>query len=595
MVNYSKREDIGVIEFNDADSRVNLLSHANLDALTHIIDRITEQKNPVKSLFFVSKKDNIFIAGADIKELTEIHTREQALELCKKGQGLFNKIEGLGLPTFAVVNGACIGGGLELALSCRYILSTDNKKVRFGLPEAKLGIIPGFGGIHRLIHRIGLHSANSLIFSGKLINAREALGLKLTSRIIPESQQFSYKKLISTPRSNSYKALNGKIREEAERHERGILADKIIQKQAKNSLSAYLLRGKYKNYNWIDNHFNRECSIKRCAIAGAGTMGRGIAYLISSEMDMSVALRDLDNIVLKKALTHIKRIYNDAVKRGLLHAAEAKDKLGYIMFGNGRLDEIDIVIEAVTEDIAAKKDFFAKIESELRKDCIITSNTSCISINELAISLKRPENFLGIHFFNPAYKMKLVEVIPSEFTDKSTLQRTMVFLQRLRRIPIIVKDSPGFLVNRMLLPYLNEALSMLQEGYLAEDIDAAMLWFGMPVGPLQLLKDIGIGVAYRASRILEDGFGPRLRISKMLAGLFDQDKALNTKKSAYNLSKPPFLKKKLYQEIISKLLFPMRREARLCLEEKIVDDREIIDLALLLGIGFPGSKRIWES
>ena len=195
MVNYSKREDIGVIEFNDTDSKVNLLSRANLDALTHIIDRIIEQENPLKSLFFVSKKEDIFIAGADIKELAEIRTREQALELCRKGQELFNKIEGLDFPTFAVVNGACIGGGLELALSCRYIFSTNNKKVRFGLPEIKLGIVPGFGGIHRLIHRVGLRSANSLIFSGKLINVKEALDLDLISRIIPEPQQFCYKKL----------------------------------------------------------------------------------------------------------------------------------------------------------------------------------------------------------------------------------------------------------------------------------------------------------------------------------------------------------------------------------------------------------------
>ena len=591
MVNYSKREDIGVIEFNDTDSRVNLLSHANLDALTHIIDQITEQKNPVKSLFFVSKKENIFIAGADIKELAEIRTREQALELCKRGQDLFNKIEGLDFPTFAVVNGACVGGGLELALSCRYILSTNNKKVRFGLPEVKLGIIPGFGGIHRLIRRVGLRGANSLIFSGKLINAKEALDLNLTSQIIAESRQFCHRELSSVRRPIYHKVSNWKMTEEIEKYEREILADKILQKQAKNSFSSYLLAGKYKNHNWTGNGFNKKCSINRCAIAGAGTMGRGIAYLISSEMGMPVVLREIDNAVLKKARIYIKRVYNDAFKRGLLYAAEARDRFGCITFGNGRLKETDMVIEAVTEDVAVKKDLFAKIEPESREDCIIVSNTSCISINELARSLKRPENFLGVHFFNPAYKMKLVEVVPSGLTNKSVLQRTMLFLQRLGRIPIIVKDSPGFLVNRMLLPYLNEALSMLQEGHSTEDIDTAMLWFGMPVGPLQLLNDIGIGVAYKASKILEDGFGPRLRMSKMLTC---QDKPLNTKKTAYNLRKPPFLKSRLYQEIINRLLFPMQREAKLCLEEKVVEAREIIDLALLLGIGFPSSKRIWE-
>ncbi len=594
MVNYSKREDIGVIEFNDTDSKVNLLSRANLDALTHIIDRIIEQENPLKSLFFVSKKEDIFIAGADIKELAEIRTREQALELCRKGQELFNKIEGLDFPTFAVVNGACIGGGLELALSCRYIFSTNNKKVRFGLPEIKLGIVPGFGGIHRLIHRVGLRSANSLIFSGKLINVKEALDLDLISRIIPEPQQFCYKKLNSSMwRPVHREEPDRKLTDEIEKHEREILADKILQEHAKNSFSAYLLASKYKNYKWADNGTDRECSVNRCAIAGAGAMGRGIAYLVSSEMGISVDLREIDKAALKKARLYIKRVYDDAVERGLLRPAEARGRFKCIAFGNGCLKEADIVIETVTEDIATKKSLFAKTEPELRKNCIIASNTSCISINELAKSLERPENFIGVHFFNPAYKMKLVEVVPSELTDRSVIERTMLFLQRLRKIPVIVKDSPGFLVNRMLLPYLNEALFMLQEGHSAEDIDAAMLWFGMPVGPLRLLNDIGIGVVYRASRILEDGFGSRLRMSKMLEELFDQGKSLNAKNITHDLRKTPFLKSKLYQDIVSRLLFPVQREARLCLEEKVVETKEIVDLALLLGVGFPGSKRIW--
>ena len=591
MVRYYKNDNIGIIEFNDPDVKVNLLSHANIDALKHIIDRIIENDGSIKALFFISAKKNTFIAGADIKELAAIRTKEEALQMCRKGQDLFNKIESLARPTFAVVDGACIGGGLELALSCNYILATKNKKVKLGLPEKKLGITPGFGGSRRLAKKIGARKADYLIDTGMLIDSKEAKRLNMVDRIISESEQFFYQKLIKICRYHRRKPrkfilAESKTNAELDKSEGEVLAEKILREPAINSLSSFLLVSKYRNYPWLEDINEKTLPIEYCAVIGAGTMGKGIAYLLSSGLDLQVGLREINKHALKKARLDIRNMYRDAIKRNILYKNEAMSKLRNISFGNARLSGKDLVIESATEDISAKKAIFAGLEQELSKDCILSTNTSCLSVEGLAKSLKHAERFLGTHFFNPAYKMKLVEVVPTKFTSCAVLQTVIEFLQRLKRIPIIVKDSPGFLVNRMILPYLNEAIFMLEDGFSAEEIEATMLEFGMPMGPLGLLREIGLDVAYKASKILEYNFGSRMRVSERLKDVNSvQGLALN--KGGSRLS--------LEQNILERLLHPIRREAGLCLEERVVANREIIDLALLLGIGFPSSKRIWKN
>jgi len=584
MVSYLKRDDIGIVEFNDPGSKVNLLSSGNLAALKRIIRRVIRIEKSIRALFFISGKRGIFIAGADIKELAAIRTKEEARRMCSRGQDLFNEIERLAMPTFAVVDGACIGGGLELALSCDYILATKNKKVRLGLPEVTLGIAPGFGGPHRLAERIGTKKRDALINTGRLITAMEARRLNLVDRIIPESKQFLYQGLLDIHRQRKAAAWpferGNKNRVRLDRLEREDLAEKILKEPARNSLSSYLLVDRYKGYS---RRRPGGLPIRHCTILGAGTMGRDIAYLISSEADLPVSVKDISKKGLKTAGSHIKGIYKDAVKRGILDHDKARSGFKNISFDkNGLFKDTDIVIESITEDTSLKKSVFAEIEQALAGDCILATNTSCISVEELSKSLKNAGRFLGMHFFNPAYKMKLVEVVPTRFTSRKALERSIDFLRRLRRIPIIVKDSPGFLVNRMLLPYLNEAIFMLQDGFSPKDIEAAMLGFGMPMGPLQLLKEIGLEVAYKASRILEEGFGARMRVPDMLK-----------ERSIQGLTRRASFTTRPSQDIVDRLLRPMRREAGLCLEEGVVDNREIIDLALLLGAGFPRSKRIW--
>ena len=547
---------------------MNLLSKENFKQLESIIDSIATNKDELRALFFTSRKKNIFIAGADIKELAAMRTEKEVRSFCQNGQRLFRKIASLKMPTFTIVDGACVGGGMELALSCDHILATTNKRVKIGLPEVKLGISPGFGGPHRLREKIGSKRANSLMDKGELVSAKEAKELGIIDKIIPESKKYDYKNLAKSPVRPRRSDLNPTY--EVEAREIKLVIDKIFQKPAQNALSSYLLVDKYKGRELLNP------SLKRCSVIGAGTMGRGIAYLISLKTGLPVDITDTGKDILKKASSHVKSVYRNAVTKGILCNSEARSCLKKINFGDPLSRDTDIVIESITEDALKKKILFGQIEKSLRKDCIIATNTSCIPIEELSKSLRNAERLIGMHFFNPAYKMKLVEVIPTRFTSKEVLDSTIGFLRSLKRIPLVVKDSSGFLVNRMILPYLNEALFMLKKGFKAEEIENAMLDFGMPMGPLRLLEEIGHDVAHKASKILEDSFGSRMNV---------RGRTSNIKCSRPNLEQ---------RDLEQRLLQPIRREAELCLKEGIVDSREVIDLALLSGIGFPRSRRIWE-
>ncbi len=571
MVTYRENNNIGIVEFNDPDSKVNVLSRSNLDTLRAIIDKITGEE-AIKALFFVSGKQGIFLAGADIKELAMIRTKEDALELCKKGQELFNKIEILPMLTFVIADGACVGGGMELALACDYIIATRNKKVRFGLPEIKLGIVPGFGGPHRLERKIGATVAGHLIDTGRVIDAKEAMSSGLVDRIISKSKRFSYQTILRACNSKR----NLKNMPDRDKEERRVLAEKILQDDARNALSSYLLVSRYKE----KSYFDATQRIKRPVVVGAGTMGRDIAYLINSKTGLPVSLKDKDRAVLKAAKAYVRGVYKEAVERGIFSRGDAALRFKSMSFGRTSLNKADILIESITEDVLIKKELFADIEKRLHRDAVLASNTSCICLEELSKSLKEADRFLGVHFFNPAYKMRLVEVIPTRFTSKGVMERVVDFLRRLDRIVIVVKDSPGFLVNRMLLAYLNEAVFMLQDGFAPEDIDSVMLEFGMPVGPMRLIEDIGPSVAYKAGKILEDNFGSRLRAPDALKDGF--------------VSIGPSCKKASSNDMVGRLLRPMKREAGLCLKEGVADNREIIDIALMLGAGFPRKKRIWK-
>lgn len=641
---------IALLTFDLMDRKVNVLTSLVMDELDRLLDTITARGN-IKALVFVSGKESGFIVGADVAEIRDVTDSSKGEELSKKGQRIFSKIESLPFPTVAAVHGPCMGGGLELALACTYRVISNDKRTVLALPEVKIGIIPGFGGTQRLPRLIGLANSLDMILTGRSIHPHQAkkLGLAdevtykeiLLSRAVATAQKaigkprpkkirarrpFAIRLMESNPftRLAIYRAAKKNILKETRGNypaplaaleavrvglsrgleygynaESRLLGSLIGTEVSKNLISVFYLSEALKK-----DTSPSAVTITNAGVIGAGVMGGGIARLFA-EKGISVRIKDINTKAVGAGLKAAADIFRKRAKKGILTDIEARDGMDRI---TGTTDysgfsRVDIAVEAVVENMEIKKSVLHEFEKASAESAIFASNTSSLSITEMAVDSKRPDKVVGMHFFNPVEKMPLVEVIKGKTTSRETIAAVESLSRRLGKLPVLVNDGPGFLVNRILMPYLGEAVRMLEEGGRIDEIDNALLNFGMPMGAFILLDEIGIDIAHKVAYILHQGPGERVKPSLLLAALAKEGylgkkngRGFYRYKGRERKGPDPAIYKLIArrgdarfaeQEIIERAVLLMIKEAVLCLEEKIIERPDMLDAALIFGIGFP--------
>lgn len=644
---FSVKNHVGILTFDAQDAKVNILSEKALREFAGHLDRIRQDKS-LKALFLTSAKKKIFIAGADIKEIQSISNAAEGEKKSLAGHMILSELEDLPIPSVALINGACLGGGLELALACTYRFAGHSEDVKIGLPEVKLGIFPGFGGTFRLPRRTGLQKGIELIVQAKILDGGRALsacvvdGLAADSLLFDTALEFlqkinfqkgknriprqttagklleetapgralirksARKAILDLTRGNypaPLKALDVILdnwrapRQEAIDREAREFGKIVADGSYKNLIHVFYLTERYKKEKWTDAPPR---PVAQCGVLGAGIMGGGIAQLTSSE-SLQTRLKDVNPESILLGLRSARKVYVKAVQRRKLLKAEAETRLGYILptLDYSGFDRCDFVIEAVVENLEVKKKVFAELAAVTRPDAILASNTSSLPVSRMADAVKNPERVGGMHFFNPVDKMPLVEVIRAEKTSEETIASIVEFSRRLKKTPVVVKDSPGFLVNRLLMPYLNEAGFLFEEGESPDRVDRVLLDFGMPMGAFWLLDEIGLDVADKVGHVLHDAFGDRMKPCATLGqmaqkkwlgkktgrGFFihEKDKRRLNPELAIPLSKGP----RTDEEIVRRCLSVMINEAARCLEDGVVRSAPDVDIAMILGAGFP--------
>ncbi len=652
---YKEENNIGYITFDAPDAKVNVLSGVVLVALDKILNDL-KNVSALKAIVIQSAKSGIFIAGADIKEIENITEVEDGKLKAQAGQQVFNKLADLPTPTVAVIDGAALGGGCELALACRYRIATFNDKVRIGLPEVNLGFVPGFGGCVRMPRLIGLQQALKLIVSATPVSSSAALKIGLVDRLYPsngladrvlefvdEIAKEPKRRIFKRPALKGFDAFLEKTSlgqillfsqtiKSVKKATKGfypapLKAVEVIRKTqyldrttaldiestafaqlavslvSKNLVKLYYLTEKYKKLSVPGAEDLKPMPIVKAAVVGAGIMGGGIAQLLSSR-GVWARLKDINHDAIAKGLKAAYDVYAQALKRKKMKPADVSVKMAMI---TGTVDysgfaDADIAIEAVVENMDIKKKVFTDLSNVLSDKAILASNTSSLSVTEMAKATKDPSRVIGFHFFNPVHRMPLIEIITTEYTSKQTLVTTLEFAKRLGKTPVIVKDAPGFLVNRILLGYINEASRLLEEGGSVAGIDKIATDFGMPMGPFLLSDEVGLDVGVKVLHILEAGLGERFKALSIF------DKIIAKKLLGKKTGKGFYIHGKVRQlnpeiqvllksgslindkEAIDRMIYIMVNEAAMILQEGVVDGADAVDIGMIFGTGFPPSK-----
>jgi 3-hydroxyacyl-CoA dehydrogenase/enoyl-CoA hydratase/3-hydroxybutyryl-CoA epimerase len=632
------RREIGddhvcVLTFDRPESGANIFDAVTLNELNEHLDFV-ENDSSLRGLIITSAKKSIFVAGADLKTLLKQAQTGDLRAFIAEGQRILNRLAELRIPTAAAIHGACAGGGYEVTLACDHRVASDDPSTRIGLPETTLGLIPAWGGCTRLPRLIGADRAADVILKGKLYSAQEALKLGLVDEVAPRDQlvDLARKKLRDGKRKPSpAPKIDQEIPVPRNHNPAPARAIEVIKKGLFSSaqqspafeLDAIVDLGKTESTrNLIRNFFLAEKykkgsakipaqKVVHAAVIGAGVMGSGIAQWLSSR-GVTVILRDIAREQIDRGLANIEKIYADAVKRGLMSAEKAREGRARIVASTAPMElrDVQFVIEAASEKVEIKKEIFRELAMQAGPKTIVATNTSALSVSELADATVSPEHVIGLHFFNPVSRMKLVEVVIAKQTSEETRERSLAFARQIGKLPVIVRDSPGFLVNRVLFPYLLDAAELFESGVNADKIDNALLQWGMPMGPLRLIDEIGVDIAVDIGNTLERAYGLRdhvptvllwLRDGQMLgrktgAGFYKYDGKTQTPNDSLEKwrrsdASAPSSKQTSGEgdesTLSRRLVFLMVNEAARCVEEKVVDSPEDADYGMILGAGFP--------
>jgi 3-hydroxyacyl-CoA dehydrogenase/enoyl-CoA hydratase/3-hydroxybutyryl-CoA epimerase len=644
-------DGICLLTFDRPESGANIFDAPTMQNLSEHLDAI-EKDSSLRGVIVTSAKKSIFIAGADLKTLLKQAQTGEMRAFIAEGQKVFNRLTALSVPTVAAIHGACAGGGYEITLACDYRVASNDPATKIGLPETTLGLVPAWGGATRLPRLIGADAAAEVILKGKLYGADEALKLGLVDEVTTREQ------LLEAARKKL-----GEGKREAATMKSGIAAAapkesgnaaparayEIIRRSGDSSIDESLSReldaiselgATDATQNLIRNFFladkYRKGSAKtapekitHAAVIGAGIMGSGIAQWLSSR-GVTVILRDVDSQAIDRGLANIEKTYADAVKRGLMSAEKAQEGRARIVASTQPvvMRDVQIVIEAASEKLEIKKKIFADLAATTPPNAILATNTSALPIGELATATGSQDRVVGLHFFNPVSRMKLIEVVVGRQTSDEVRDRALAFARQVGKLPVVVRDAPGFLVNRVLFPYLLEAAELFQSGVGAEEIDRALLQWGMPMGPLRLIDEIGIDITVDIADTLEKAFGARdsapeilrkMYAAKMLGrksggGFYQYEGKQQTPNQALqewrghserseaepnaveeprgatsNVAErgPSTSLRSAQDDIANRLTFLMVNEAARCLEEKVAATPEDADYGMVLGTGFP--------
>lgn len=606
-----------------ANSSANVLSEQVLREFEQILT--TLEAAPPSGVIIYSGKDSGFVMGADLNEFQNIETAEQAYELIRVGQDVFTRVENLRCPTVAVLNGFALGGGLELAMACKYRLALANRKPVIGFPEVQLGLHPGFGGTVRSVRIAGVRAAMELMLTGNPIRVEKARAQGFIDGIVTAEEwreaaievltsgraartASAADKLLNLPFTRPFvaTALRKQVAKRARREhypapyaiidlwlrhgaskksypaEARSFAELMIGETSRNLVRVFFLQNRLKSQG-----SKPATTVERLHVVGAGVMGGDIAAWCALR-GLQVSLQDRERSYIDPALQRAAKLFSKKIPDSNDRAA-ASDRLVADVPGRGAADA-DLVIEAIFEDREAKQSLYETLQSSMKPGAILATNTSSIPLEELRMNLAHPQRFIGLHFFNPVAKLPLVEVVRCDDTEQAILDRAFAFVKAIGKFPLECRSSPGFVVNRVLAPYMAEAMRLVESGVPLVEIDRAAEEFGMPMGPIELIDSVGLDVAMQVSQVLSKAFGRE--VPDILSGMVARNHLGRKSGQGFyawqegKAIKPEAGEAAATGDITDRLILPMVNESVACLAEGVVSDADLLDAGVIFGTGF---------